>query len=77
MRRFAQAYKDVSRDKNGPAEPIARYHPRPKRRDVSMATNVKPFDVRVSISTARDGPMIVTAMLASSAATQAVVSPLA
>jgi hypothetical protein len=46
MRRFAQGYKDFSRDKNGPAETIARYHTRRKMSDVSMPPNAQLFDVR-------------------------------
>ena len=46
MRRFVQGYKDFSRDKNGLAETIARYHTRRKTSDVLMPPNAKLFDVR-------------------------------
>jgi hypothetical protein len=46
MRRFAQGYKDFSRDRNGPAETIARYYTRRKTSEVLMPPKAKLFDVR-------------------------------
>jgi hypothetical protein len=48
MRRFAQGYKDFSRDRNGPAETIARYHMRRKMSDVLMPPNAKSFDATLA-----------------------------
>jgi hypothetical protein len=48
MRRFAQAYKDFSRDKNGPAVTIARHHARRKMSEVLMAPNAKSFDATLA-----------------------------
>jgi hypothetical protein len=51
MRRFAQGYKDFSRDENGPVETVARFRTRWRMSDVLMPPTAKSFDVRQSIST--------------------------
>jgi hypothetical protein len=51
MRRFAQGYKDFSRDENGLAETVARFRTRWRMSDVLMPPTAKSFDVRQSIST--------------------------